>query len=138
MLPVAPNIDFSILGPLAGLQAVEAAIFNQVPCGLQLFSVSYTFTDADAANGYAFVPCALPATYDTTSYYIQCTLQSNGANGGFITLGYIGGDGAGHGAAPTTDGFTAVVLAVQNGGIAAGDGIILYCLTNSFVPIVTP
>ena len=133
VLSFPPNIDFRVLGPLAGLQALEQAIFNQVAEGLLLFSVDYTFTPADQGNGYCFVTCQMPEAYADTNYFIQCTLKNNNPGGGWLCLGYIGGSpDPAHGLAPTPSSFVAVLLNIQGNGIVSGNSVTLFCLTNSF------
>jgi hypothetical protein len=96
----------------------------------QRFKISYTFTDADQANGYAFVPCALPSPYPDTNYLIQCTLQDLNPEGGWLTVGYIGSDGAAHGNAPTTTSFTIVLLNINGTGMISGESVTMHCTTT--------
>lgn len=96
----------------------------------QSFQVDYTFTSGDVSNGYAIVTCPLPVPYADAGYGIQATLGNQNTDGGYLALGYIGGDGAGHGSAPTPTGFTVVLLAINDTGIVAGQSVIVYCLTT--------
>ena len=97
---------------------------------LQAFYVDYEFTAVDQANGYAFVPCVLPIAYDDDQYVITSQIQNNNAAGGYLA-GYIGGDAASHGTAPTGDQFTMVIINIQDNGIVAGQTIRLHCITQA-------
>lgn len=95
----------------------------------QYFKVSYTFTASDQSNGYAFVPCKLPVPYADADYVIQVTLQNNNVGGGWLTLGYVGGDGPAHGTSPTPTDFSVVLLGINSTGMVAGQAVILHCTT---------
>ena len=117
-------IDFSRLGPLAALTALEPLT------SIQSFSVPYTFSATDQSNGYAFVTCPLPAAYADENYIIQATLQNNNVNGGWLVLGYVGGDSSAHGTAPTPTGFSVVLLNLNSSGIVAGQSVVIHCTTS--------
>lgn len=135
MNPRQTSSAFNSGGITAGLNAQQINFSDgttqtSAAKAAQQFFVDYTFTDADQSNGYAFVPCLLPVPYDDADYFIQCTLQNLSTLGGYLVLGYIGGDGVAHGAAPTPTGFNVVLLAVGNSGIVAGQSVKIHCETT--------